>query len=270
MTEDIEIKQVEVVPYDPNWPNAFASEALFLKQALGPNYVEVHHIGSTAVPGLAAKPKIDIIAVVKNGEATIKPLEQAGYTYHGEWNIPFKYGFTKRSPARINLHVFEEGNPEIELNLLIRDHLRNSPTTRAQYAKLKTQLLMDENSFIKEKSKLFTGYNLGKDRFIRELLRSLEFKRHRLLKVTHFAEWEEYYRIKGEQVPATQADNHHHFILCVGVEIVAAAHIEFLSEGEAVLGSLAVDEPFQNKGYNTEMVELLKKWLKKHGRSLLE
>jgi GrpB-like predicted nucleotidyltransferase (UPF0157 family) len=91
---------------------------------LGGNYLAIHHVGSTAVPGLAAKPKIDMIAVVHSGDLSIAQLENIGFSYKGEWNIPFKFGFTKRGQDEINLHVFEEGHPEIELNILFRDYLR--------------------------------------------------------------------------------------------------------------------------------------------------
>ena len=59
-------KIIEVVPYDPNWPHIFEKEAALIKKALWDNCIAIHHVGSSAVPGLAAKPKIDIIAVVRN------------------------------------------------------------------------------------------------------------------------------------------------------------------------------------------------------------
>lgn len=58
--------KVEVVPYDPSWPNIFDIEAKKIKAALGKSFVEIHHVGSTYVPGLAAKPTIDIIACARN------------------------------------------------------------------------------------------------------------------------------------------------------------------------------------------------------------
>jgi GrpB-like predicted nucleotidyltransferase (UPF0157 family) len=132
--------------------------------------VAVHHIGSTSVPGLAAKPKIDIIAVVHKGSAAIDPLEEAGFSYKGEWNIPFKYGFTQRTGTKINLHVYEEGHAEITLNLMFRDYLRNNPEGLQEYAALKKTLLLDDSVLQKPEGSLFSGYTLGKDAFIRKMV----------------------------------------------------------------------------------------------------
>ncbi|WP_339040762.1 GrpB family protein [Candidatus Lariskella endosymbiont of Hedychridium roseum] len=87
----------------------------------------LHHVGSTSVPGLAAKPKIDIMAVVLDLFFKESQLEAIGYRYRGGFNIPLRRYFTIRAEERsINLHVFEENDPEIELNILFRDHLCRS------------------------------------------------------------------------------------------------------------------------------------------------
>ena len=112
-------KIIEVVPYDPNWPHIYEKEAALIRQALGGNCLAIHHIGSTSVPGLAAKPKIDIIAVVRIWFFDKSQLEAIGYKYRGGFNIPLRRSFTIRTADRnINLHVFEENDPEIELNIL--------------------------------------------------------------------------------------------------------------------------------------------------------
>ena len=84
----------------------------------------------------------DIIAVVKNTTFLEQDLGTIGYTYKGEFNIPFQYGFSKRDTfPEVNLHVYEEGNPEIEINLLFRDYLRNHPRALKEYADLKLYLV---------------------------------------------------------------------------------------------------------------------------------
>src|SRR5579872_2938376 len=118
-------KKIVVVPYNPDWPKIFEDEALKIKKALGANCLAVHHIGSTSVPGLSAKPVIDMIGVVKTPEEAIKPLEYLGFKYKGEYNIPMRYYFNRSEGVDTNLHVYAEGHPEIELNLLFRDYLRN-------------------------------------------------------------------------------------------------------------------------------------------------
>jgi GrpB-like predicted nucleotidyltransferase (UPF0157 family) len=104
-------KNIEVVPYDPNWANWFQEEAEKIKEALGANCLTLHHVASTSIPGLAAKPRIDIIAEVAEPEKSITQLEPLGYEYRGEWNIPMKYGFRRRGGLEVNLHVFGKNHP---------------------------------------------------------------------------------------------------------------------------------------------------------------
>jgi GrpB-like predicted nucleotidyltransferase (UPF0157 family) len=116
-------RHIEVVPYNHNWPSAFKTEAAKIKQALGDNCIEVHHIGSTSVPGLAAKPIIDIMLIVNNIFNGIENLESIGYQYKGEYNIPFRAYFTKDKQS-IKLHMVEPEHGFIALNLAFRDYLR--------------------------------------------------------------------------------------------------------------------------------------------------
>lgn len=268
-------KALQIVPYNPNWPHIFEQEAALIWKVLGDNCLQIHHIGSTSVPGLAAKPKIDMIAVVSSGDLSIAQLEKAGFIYKGEWNIPLKFGFTKRAENKINLHVFEEGDPEIDLNIGFRDHLRSNPQSLEKYAQIKERLIGDEASYQKQKGSIFSGYNLGKDDFIRQILRAIGYKGHRFLRVTHCKEWEDYHRIRKTEIfdpigvvynpshPTITANGHHHFLLCNGVEIITAMHVEFLNESDAVIRSLATDARFQRQGYGKEMILCLEKWLKR-------
>ncbi|MBX7067416.1 MAG: GrpB family protein [Parachlamydiales bacterium] len=132
-------RTVQMVPYDPLWPILFEAESKRIKKALGNDCIAVHHFGSTAVPGLCAKPKIDILAVVKSF-SSLKPeaLVEIGYEVRRE-TIPTGKYFTKENP-RFNLHVFEDGNPLIEKDLKFRDWLRTHPEDREAYAALKKEL----------------------------------------------------------------------------------------------------------------------------------
>lgn len=274
-------KDIEVIPYDSNWPQVFETEKAIIKEALSDNCLEIYHVGSTSVPGLAAKPKIDIIAVVKNSQDS-RVLERYGFLYKGEWNIPFQFGFTKREIHKINLHVFEDDHPEIELNLIFRDHLRCNPQSVNEYVQIKKQLLSDKASFKKEIGQLFFNYTLGKDTFIRIILEKEGYTGLRFLKATHIIEWESYHRIQKEQVfdpinviyepkdPKVHANGNFHFVLCLGMRVVTIAHVEFLNSSEAILRSLATDTPYQNRGLGKEMMILLEKWLKKEGIKFLK
>ena len=90
------MKKIIVSAYDEAWPMQFESEQQMIFDVLGQNAIEVYHVGSTSVPHLAAKPKLDIIAEVYDIRETVEQLSHLEYQYKGEWNIPGKYGFTKR------------------------------------------------------------------------------------------------------------------------------------------------------------------------------
>jgi GrpB-like predicted nucleotidyltransferase (UPF0157 family)/GNAT superfamily N-acetyltransferase len=275
-------RKIEVVPYNPAWPQMFEEEAEHIKQALGENCIAIHHIGSTSVPGLCAKPKIDIIVVVKSMEYIIQDLEKINYEYRGEFNIPLHLGFRKRPPlTNVNLHVFEEGNPEIELNLLFRNFLRTHPEARQEYAKLKLVLANQESSYGITSAKVST-FNLGKDTFIKKILGQAGFKDLCLRFCTHHDEWDNYHRIRKEQIfdpinvtydphhPSLTMETHYHFVLYRGTTIVSVAHVELLNETEAALRSLATDEPFKNKGNGSYLMKLIEKWLKSQGRTIFK
>ena len=132
-------KTIVVVPYDPEWPILFEKETESIQKALGKSGIAIHHFGSTSVPGLSAKPKIDILVVIKNfQDINYKALEMIGFESRGEV-VPTGRYFVKASP-KIHLHIFEEGNSIIERNLLFRDYLRTHEDVRNEYASFKKKL----------------------------------------------------------------------------------------------------------------------------------
>lgn len=138
-------RKVEVVPYDPAWPRLFASEAASLAALLGDELVEIHHIGSTAVPGLAAKPIIDILPVVRDIERIDSYndlLLALGYTPKGENGIPGRRFFSKdvEGVRRVHVHAFAAGHPEIARHLAFVAYLRGHPAEAQAYADLKVEL----------------------------------------------------------------------------------------------------------------------------------
>ena len=155
-------KIIELKPYDPSWVTIFEQEKPKIEKALGTNCVALYHFGSTAIPGLRAKPVIDIMAVVKNlSLIEIFALEQLSYEYRGEVVISGRY-FSKLNP-KIHLHIFEEKNPLIKQNLLFRDWLRTHDDDRDAYALLKEEL-----------AKLHTNgvsYSQAKTEFITTILK---------------------------------------------------------------------------------------------------
>jgi GrpB-like predicted nucleotidyltransferase (UPF0157 family) len=134
---------ITLVAHDPRWPAFFEGEAVRIRAALRDAALLVEHVGSTSVPGLVAKPRIDILLAVASSadEATYLPaLEAAGYELtlrEPDWH---EHRLLRTSRLDINLHVLTAGSPEIDRMLLMRDRLRESPADRDLYARTKLEL----------------------------------------------------------------------------------------------------------------------------------
>jgi GrpB-like predicted nucleotidyltransferase (UPF0157 family) len=122
---------VELLPYDPRWPERVGIESAALSDVLGPTLLSVHHIGSTAIPGISAKPILDLIPVVTRLVALDShrnAIEALGYAWWGEFGLPGRRYCTKDDPVSgrrlVQLHCYESGSPEIERHLAFRDYLR--------------------------------------------------------------------------------------------------------------------------------------------------
>ena len=138
-------RRVWVTAYDPAWEAQAAQEARRVQAALGENCPVVYHIGSTSVPGLAAKPIIDIMPVVRSlgaVDGSRAALESLGYEYLGEFGIPGRRYMRKGGDERTHqVHVFAQGDTvNITRHLAFRDFLRAHPDVCAEYAALKREL----------------------------------------------------------------------------------------------------------------------------------
>ena len=134
---------ITIAEYDPEWPQLFAREADRLRTALGSSALLIEHVGSTSVPGLAAKPIVDILLVVPNSadEASYVPLlESARYVLRIREPKSFEHRMFKGPDTEINLHVFSLGAPEIDRMLRFRDWLRISEADRDHYERTKRDL----------------------------------------------------------------------------------------------------------------------------------
>jgi len=135
--------RITLVEYSEKWPDQFEGEAARLRNALGNRALKIHHIGSTSVPGLIAKPIIDVVLVVASSadEASYVPaLEAAGYILHirePDWH---EHRLFKGQDIDLNIHVFSRGDDEIGRLLLLRDHLRSNQQDRELYAQTKREL----------------------------------------------------------------------------------------------------------------------------------
>ncbi|STO06886.1 MULTISPECIES: GrpB family protein [Exiguobacterium] len=138
------MRRVEVVPYDPTWVARFEEEAGRLSRLFEGTVLAIHHIGSTSVPGLEAKPIIDIMPVVRAIEQVDElsgHMEALGYRSFGEHGIPRRRFFAKGDDVRtFHVHVFEAGDDGVTRHLAFREYLKAFPDVRAEYGDLKRTL----------------------------------------------------------------------------------------------------------------------------------
>ena len=134
---------ITLVDYAPAWPSLFAREEQRIRSALGPRALQIEHVGSTSVPGLCAKPVIDIVLVVENSAdepSYAADLGAAGYTLRIREPDWYQHRLFKGPDTDINLHVFSAGASEAERMLRFRDWLREHPDDRKKYAAAKRHL----------------------------------------------------------------------------------------------------------------------------------
>ena len=165
-------QKILVVEYDPTWPLTFAALKAPLAQALEGIVSEVEHVGSTSVPGLAAKPIIDIDIVVPTRNqlpAVIERLAALQYLHRGNQGIEDREAF--ESPSHLpthHLYACVQGTPALANHLAIRDYLRKNPPAAAAYGRLKRQLA---ESFPTDRE----SYVAGKTDFLLDILQRAGF-----------------------------------------------------------------------------------------------
>jgi GrpB-like predicted nucleotidyltransferase (UPF0157 family) len=162
---------IVIAAYDPAWTSLFAQERAKLAALLGPLVLAIEHVGSTAVPGLAAKPIIDLMVGVRSlteaRHRCIERLQAAGYAYLPEYQswLPDELFFRRGSSGSWthHVHVMEPSNPGWRRRLLFRDYLRRHPDSAEAYAKLKRGLAAAFKDDI-------AAYRNAKDAFVAETM----------------------------------------------------------------------------------------------------
>ena len=132
-----------LLDYDAEWPRLFEREAARIREALGSRVMQLEHVGSTSVPGLAAKPRIDIMLAVADStaeDAYVPALEAKGYVLRVREPDWYEHRMFNGPDTDVNLHVFTAGCPEIDRMILFRDHLRSNDSDRALYERTKRDL----------------------------------------------------------------------------------------------------------------------------------
>lgn len=146
-------RPIELVEYDPAWPGLFEREAERIRAALGERARVLKHTGSTSVPGLAAKPIIDMTLAVPDSadeDAYVPLLEAAGYVLRIREPDWYEHRVFKGPDTNVNLHVFSEGCPEIDRMLNFRDWIRSNQADRELYGRTKRELAGKEWKYVQD------------------------------------------------------------------------------------------------------------------------
>ena len=157
----VEKREILIVDYDPVWPEKFQKHAAILSQALGRKALSIEHVGSTCVPGLAAKPIIDIIVLVEdsgNEAAYLPTLLAAGYELRVREPDWHQHRMVRTRELDVHVHVFSIGCIEVTRQIAFRDHLRRNAKDRLLYQSVKRRLAKkkwpDMDAYARAKTKV--------------------------------------------------------------------------------------------------------------------
>jgi GrpB-like predicted nucleotidyltransferase (UPF0157 family) len=144
---------IEIHDYDPRWPRLYEREEDRIRSILGDRVIRIEHVGSTSVPGLPAKPLIDIVLEVANSAeegAYVPAMESAGYVLRIREPNWFEHRVLKGPDTDVNVHVFTAGCEEVDRMLLFRDWLRSNAADRELYAERKRELADREWKYMQQ------------------------------------------------------------------------------------------------------------------------
>lgn len=171
---------IEVVDWSPEWAHQFEDVAAVLREALRDvASAEVEHVGSTSVPGLAAKPILDVDVVVDPVDvpAAVRALESVGYEHRGDLGVTGREAFRAPGPPRRNVYVCAAGTPNVRNHLAVRDVLRRRDDLREAYADVKRALAadptMDIDTYLAGKSAVLQQVLEASGRFSRDELAAI-------------------------------------------------------------------------------------------------
>ncbi len=161
------MRKIKLLPHDHNWSKLFQTEAETLTGVFGREILAVHHIGSTAIPGICAKPIVDILVEARDIESIDRfdaAMIDRGYRPQGEFGITGRRFFIKGDDDQRthHVHAFQAGNPEMERHLNFRDYMIAHPEDAQAYGRLKQELARRFPEDIE-------SYTEGKDEFIKEV-----------------------------------------------------------------------------------------------------
>ncbi|MCP3738648.1 GrpB family protein [Rossellomorea sp. BNER] len=174
------MRKVEVLPYQSEWKVRYQKEKNRILNLLKNVSITIHHVGSTSVEGLAAKPIIDILVELPTLESLnphIDEFVKSGYVLKGENGIPNRryFQFEKDGTRLVHLHMYQKGNHEIHRHIAFRDYLREFPKEAKQYGNIKQELakrfpldiasyIMGKDEFVKAMEKKALAWNQTKEK----------------------------------------------------------------------------------------------------------
>ena len=263
-----EYRKIEIVPHNPKWAQVFEQEAALLKNLMGAFIVNIHHIGSTAIPRIKAKPIIDIIPEVtdiKKVDNFNKKMNALGYINYGEYGLIGRRFFVKSKPdgmRLVNAHCYATNHPEIKQNLLFRDFMNTHPREANNYSQLKEALAAKYPHDI-------DSYINGKDLFVKKILAKAGFDGFYLREVRTNNEWSQYHRIRKTELfeqylqntvydpnhPSLADPNTRHYVFYKGAQIIGTVFTDRLDEKHVALRLLAIDQGLKNKGYGSILIQ---------------
>ncbi len=157
----IEKREIEIAPYDPHWPKVFQTHATIIANALGSTASRIEHVGSTSVPGLGAKPIVDILLVVADSAVETSyrtQMEQAGYQLRVREPDFHEHRMFRTHERDVHIHVFSPTSPEIQRYLTFRNRLRTNCAEKQLYEQAKRKLAKekwtDMNAYAEAKSEV--------------------------------------------------------------------------------------------------------------------
>lgn len=163
-------KNVVLENYNVNWPTIFNEERAKLLSVVAEHILTIEHVGSTSIPGMRAKPIIDIAIAINNfeeGKICIAPIVELGYRYKGEYGIAKRHYFVRGEPSTYHLHMLEKESSDWQTMIKFRDYLIANQATADQYANLKSTLAIE---FAHDRP----AYQEAKGVFIKEVLHLID------------------------------------------------------------------------------------------------
>jgi GrpB-like predicted nucleotidyltransferase (UPF0157 family) len=162
-------RKTHISEYDPEWIHQFEHEAVLLQSVFGDTALSIHHIGSTAIPGIKAKPIIDILITtndIHQVDALNADMGKLGYLIGGEFGLPGRRFYCKGDTehCHYHVHIYETSNPSVEMYLVFRDYMISHPDDAKAYEQLKTDLA-------KKYPNNRTPYTENKGMFIAEIFK---------------------------------------------------------------------------------------------------